>query len=337
MNDAVLTQLKILVERAVRPVRASSGRKRKMREELLAHVTVVFEEEAAKTGDVRVALERTAERFGNPSDLSRQLQQSVPWFGVLAALLDNHRASFWLRRGESRLRCALRQSLAFAVFCGLTTSFAILGLVGLVSLLVWDFHFLPMACLGQGLTLGYSVMMGSAVIFLAHGTWHAMYGPTGRSWAKLAIPIGLACIVGMSWPGTFLWIVDQLDGNNHTSAQAPLRLLLGWAAVGPYALIFGVNLRWRLINVPEGRRWPVTILVNLKFAALVAGGVFVLALIIFRDVSLSMESADAPLLVAAFYLLPCDLIFSAPTIAARLRADREWASLPIDGENGAAA
>ena len=67
MNESTLTQLKILVERAVRPVRASTARKRKMREELLAHVVGVFEEEAARLGGEEAALERTAlsRRSGN--------------------------------------------------------------------------------------------------------------------------------------------------------------------------------------------------------------------------------------------------------------------------------
>ena len=50
MNESTLIQLKIMVERAVRPVRASISHKRKMREELLAHVSDVFEEEA-RLGD----------------------------------------------------------------------------------------------------------------------------------------------------------------------------------------------------------------------------------------------------------------------------------------------
>ena len=78
MNESTLTQLKTLVERAIRPVRASISRKLKMREELLAHVTTVFEEEAVRLGDEQAALERTAQRFGNPSELTGQLQQSVP-------------------------------------------------------------------------------------------------------------------------------------------------------------------------------------------------------------------------------------------------------------------
>src|SRR5262249_59473224 len=64
MNESTLTQLKIIVERAVRPVRATTSRKRKMREELLAHVTAVFEEEAT-LHEESVALARMAVRFGD--------------------------------------------------------------------------------------------------------------------------------------------------------------------------------------------------------------------------------------------------------------------------------
>ena len=67
MNESTLTQLKIVVERAVRPVRASTARKRKMREELLAHVIGVFDEESAKLHHDRAALERTALRFSKPA------------------------------------------------------------------------------------------------------------------------------------------------------------------------------------------------------------------------------------------------------------------------------
>jgi hypothetical protein len=78
MNESTLTQLKILVERVVRPVRAGTSYKRKMREELLAHVTAVYEEETVKLGDDRAALERTEQRFGNPAELTSQLQGALP-------------------------------------------------------------------------------------------------------------------------------------------------------------------------------------------------------------------------------------------------------------------
>jgi len=79
MNESILTQLKIIVERAVRPFRASTSRQRQMRQELLAHVSGVFEEESARLGDDRAALERTAPRFGNPAEVTIQLQEAVPF------------------------------------------------------------------------------------------------------------------------------------------------------------------------------------------------------------------------------------------------------------------
>lgn len=101
MSASTLTQWKTFVERAVRPVRASTARKRTIREELLAHVSGVFEEESAKLGDDRAALKRTALRFGNPAEVTTQLQESVPASdGIMR---------FWEGRPEaSTLRGALR-------------------------------------------------------------------------------------------------------------------------------------------------------------------------------------------------------------------------------------
>ncbi|HQR07410.1 MAG TPA: hypothetical protein PLN21_11340 [Gemmatales bacterium] len=90
MIESSLTQLKIIVERAVRPVRASSSLKRKMREELLAHVTGVFEEEAAKFSNERAALEHTAQRFGNPLEVTGQLQESVPSIDAIWRFFEGH-------------------------------------------------------------------------------------------------------------------------------------------------------------------------------------------------------------------------------------------------------
>ena len=78
MNESTMTGLKIIVERAVRPVRVSNSHRRKFREELLAHVVGVFEEERARLDDDQTALERTALRFGNPAEVTSQLQQTVP-------------------------------------------------------------------------------------------------------------------------------------------------------------------------------------------------------------------------------------------------------------------
>ena len=101
MNESTLTRLKIVVERAVRPVRASVSCKRKMREELLAHVIGVFEEEFSRLDDEHTAVERTALRFGNPSEVTGQLQASVPAGDGITRFFEG-------RPGESNIWGVLR-------------------------------------------------------------------------------------------------------------------------------------------------------------------------------------------------------------------------------------
>ena len=65
MNDSVMTELKVVVERAVRPVRASNFRKRRMREELLGHLLEIYEEEAARLENEQASLEHARPLLGD--------------------------------------------------------------------------------------------------------------------------------------------------------------------------------------------------------------------------------------------------------------------------------
>ncbi|HEY2839450.1 MAG TPA: hypothetical protein VGJ26_09885 [Pirellulales bacterium] len=78
MNEQILKALRTTVERAVRPLQASIKIKRRAREELLAHQIGVFEQELAATGEEQAALARTKERFGDPAELTAELDESVP-------------------------------------------------------------------------------------------------------------------------------------------------------------------------------------------------------------------------------------------------------------------
>ena len=82
----------IPVERVVRPIRAAGSHKARMREELLAHLTSLYEAELARLGDPAAARAEALRRFGDPADLTRELQAAVPvghrvayaferWFG----------------------------------------------------------------------------------------------------------------------------------------------------------------------------------------------------------------------------------------------------------------
>jgi hypothetical protein len=67
------------IERAVGPVRAVESRKDRMGEELSAHLAASFEDERARLGDDRAAAERAIQRLGEVSELTRSLQDAVPW------------------------------------------------------------------------------------------------------------------------------------------------------------------------------------------------------------------------------------------------------------------
>jgi hypothetical protein len=88
MSDAVYTELEKLVERIVQPVRATRSRKRDMQRELVAHVLAVFEEERVRLGDEQSALQRTVLRFGEPAELSDELQESITVVGHAGWLLE---------------------------------------------------------------------------------------------------------------------------------------------------------------------------------------------------------------------------------------------------------
>jgi hypothetical protein len=191
MNESTLTQLKIIVERAVRPVRASFARKRKMREELLAHVGGVFEEELARLGNERTALERTAQRFGKPAELTEQLEAAVPAGDVIDRMLGG-------QPGESTLRAATRLAawnLALSVIVFIAASL----LSGLVT--VWPTEAILF-------TVSSILLLPAFMFSLTFATeWirQALYEPGRRSRVKAAVlifawfAISIFLFEGMWW------------------------------------------------------------------------------------------------------------------------------------------
>jgi ATP-dependent Clp protease ATP-binding subunit ClpC len=116
------------VERAVRPVRAGTLCKRKMREELLAHFAAIYDQEQARHNDSAAALAAAARRFGEPADLAMELQSALPAHERL-----NHFIERWLmyRAPESAARFSLRMAahtfLLLSVILSLVTFGVFLG------------------------------------------------------------------------------------------------------------------------------------------------------------------------------------------------------------------
>ena len=190
MNESTLTQLKIIVERAVRPVRASTARKRKMREELLAHVCDVFEEEAARLGDERAALERTALRFGNPAEVTSQLQESVP-------ARDAVRRYWEGRPGEPAWRTAIR----FAWVSGTFALVVAVSILAVASFTVMSVGAWPREALVVSLCAVLTIPAWlSGLVIMTGFMGKALYGPVGRSRLKAAL------VVAGSWLFMLLWL-----------------------------------------------------------------------------------------------------------------------------------
>jgi hypothetical protein len=235
MNESTLTQLKIIVERAVRPVRASTSRKRQMREEILAHISGVFDEESAKL-DEQAALERTAQRFGSPAEVTAQLQESVP-------ASDGIRRFWEGRPGESALRAGFR----IAGVAG------ILGLVVFAGLLFvggWVSHWPPEALLlcVVGVLALPAYLFGLALLT----DW--MGKALGRSRLKVALVAAGSWVFTMSWCAALTWRTwpaepDYLNAILFVAWLTPVALLF------PYALAKSSAVRNRYHE--EWARLPI--------------------------------------------------------------------------------
>ncbi|HEX2477485.1 MAG TPA: Clp protease N-terminal domain-containing protein [Lacipirellulaceae bacterium] len=121
--EALRTRIELMkiVERAVRPVPSSTPRKRKMREELLAHLSTIYEEELARRGKVSTAYKEAARRFGAPAELAQEFQASLPIHERISHFMERFVA---YRAPESAAQYSLR--LAWHTFALLA---AVLGIV----------------------------------------------------------------------------------------------------------------------------------------------------------------------------------------------------------------
>jgi hypothetical protein len=200
MNEVMLIELKIVVERAVRPVRATMARKRRMREELLAHLVAIFDEEAQRLGDEQAALEQAKRRFGDPRELTPQFQQAVPWWDRCRAVLEN----LGYRSDEAAWHLAAKHFLAM-----LPIHFVLL------LLLMWKFEgqsdlgpieahrIMSMAFLGVGAVVVislFNVILSVVLAPLLH-----KIGPVLASKHRGRIVLGVLCVFvllcGFAVPG----------------------------------------------------------------------------------------------------------------------------------------
>lgn len=188
MSELPQTSLKVIVERAVRPVAATLPHKKRMREELLAHVVEVFEQERDRLGDEAAALAATEQRFGDPSEVASQLESTVPAYDrplYLAERLTQERPNEPPRRHAAR--CALFITIWIAA--GSTV-----GLLA-VRLIAEETYRLP-SMIGLWLLIAVETwLVVYAFTLLTHAMRRALFGAERRSLSRAAGIGCLACLV----------------------------------------------------------------------------------------------------------------------------------------------
>jgi hypothetical protein len=118
MNDVYELELRKLVESVVRPVVAVRATKRRMREELLAHVQAVFDDELVTSGNESSAWKRTQERFGEPRESTVALQASIGRRERMAARLEPYMQVMW-EPGDTVGSLLLRQAAQIGLYLAL--------------------------------------------------------------------------------------------------------------------------------------------------------------------------------------------------------------------------
>jgi hypothetical protein len=242
MNDAILTQLKFLVERVVRPVRASISCKRKMREELLGHVTSVFAEELANLGNEDAALERTKERFGKPAEVTNQLEKAL--------LKGEDRIWVWetwtFQPGKSPFYFAMRNLLLFLPI-------PLLMLLTFVPTLLSLYFFGALEWSPADDVISLLGIMGAvnAIYFasvfcctlLVCEMRQALFGPNGPSWTKAILIAALSTLMVPS----SVFMCGLIDSGDVWSSGRDTFLFFPLFVIVPFlvAVLTFIDIRWR--------------------------------------------------------------------------------------------
>ena len=198
MNDATLTELKVVVERTVQPVRATRARKRRMREELLAHLVAIFEEEEEHGGDEQAALEQTKQRFGGPGELTGELQQTVTRRDRCRSILEN----MGYRPRESAWHLAARHLLVTLLIYLLWLPTWMLAFGRLRNPFpVEAQHLVALMLVGSVLLAAlFNVILSVSLAWVLNKIGPVL-AAASRGRVLLATLCGFAAVFGLVWPG----------------------------------------------------------------------------------------------------------------------------------------
>ncbi|HEV7282266.1 MAG TPA: hypothetical protein VGN57_18835 [Pirellulaceae bacterium] len=212
-------QLMKVVERAVRPVRAGRTRKLQMRLELLAHLTGLYEEERTRLGDDAAAFAAARERFGDPAELSQELDRSVGVVGRLAWIdtsMEERLENLFGYREDRSLTWHLGRTFLTSV----GTCAAIVGLIALGSFLLPEGRLAWVSATSVAPVLLFVVGTTFVVNSAALAIVTDFYDRDRPRWGS-ALLHATACVVAMTLIFCAVWW-SILEDPSHILPQLPL-------------------------------------------------------------------------------------------------------------------
>jgi ATP-dependent Clp protease ATP-binding subunit ClpC len=213
-----------------------------MREELLHHLTAVYEEELKRAGDEEVAVEQARRRFGDPGDLTQDLRESVSRWDYLRYVLE---LGELYRPGESPLRSALRQ-LAFnvaAMTCALPLVLPIMWLRGRVDEIGIALRVLLVLCF-------FSAAFGFSLTLFGVTIGQVLYGRRPKRFTRTMVLYGLASLT--VFPVLICFAYWGFSGG---LASALSGLILGCAVAPTAPLLFFVLARQMRVEIQQESQW----------------------------------------------------------------------------------
>jgi hypothetical protein len=211
-----------------------------MREELMAHLAALVEEESQRGASEHDAIMLAAERLGEPTELSAQLQATVPAWDAIRRWDE----SLSFRPGEPVLRRALR--LAEFIFVTILLLFAVVALLcalfargqSLATLPVWLLLLFAAPVLSL-LTFAFTLLEEA----MRQAIHNARERPVGR-----AVLIGLASLLVV--PATAFMVEASATRDLASSVSYAARGAIASLLV-PACLYLGAGLTARHIRYLE--------------------------------------------------------------------------------------
>jgi hypothetical protein len=246
-----MIELRKHVERTVRPIRASNFRKDRMREELLTHLTAIYDEERIQNpNDAPGALAAAVTRFGDPAELRAELQASVPWLeSILCTSIPPTNGRFPRRPGETIQQFLRRLGPWVTLSNGIVWALFAVGI-----LLLSRQH--PGRNAGVSVTTFVYFCAANAILFpllyILPELWSDSLSrqwdelPVGhasdrsRARASIAAKFLVILIFRCCWMLPFLLLMRQIGVYPFTSGFGFSAFLVAWGVVNVLAVLAGV-------------------------------------------------------------------------------------------------